>query len=103
MGIDAQLVDERGKIEAEILDPLDLLNKLMAAIPEWETTHCIQYIDPYGDTVFNRLQMECFLDEWRNVENLAPSPDEKLQLGEIRILGVRCKNSAHLYLKFVGD
>ena len=103
MGIDAQLTDERGNILAEILDPLSRVSKLIPAVPDWESTRCIQYIDPYGDTIFNRLQMECFLEEWQMVEGLAADQDDKVQLGAVRALALRCKNAAHMYLKFIGD
>jgi hypothetical protein len=103
MGIDALLTDERGKIEAEVLDPLNRLSKLFIAIPELQSMCRIPYIDPYGDTVFDRLQVGRFLEEWVQVVNLASSADEKVQVTAIRALAIRCRDSAHLYLKFIGD
>lgn len=103
MGIDVLLIDERGNREAEVFDLLNCLGRLLPAVPNYETTHCLQYVDPYGDTIFNTLQIERFLAEWRLVEELATNPDEKTQLANIKALALRCGDSAHLYLKFLGD
>lgn len=103
MGINAQLTDELGNVESEILDPLDRLNAWLGALPDLQSTTCVQYIDPYGDTVFNRMKMEPFLAEWVAVENLASTLDDKGQCAAIRALAIRCRDSAHLYLKFIGD
>jgi hypothetical protein len=30
------------------------------------------YIDPYGDTIFNRSQMDAFLEDWERVKTCGP-------------------------------
>jgi hypothetical protein len=103
MGIDVLLIDERGNVQSEVFDLRNCLGRLLPAVPNYEGTHCIQHVDPYGDTIFNTMQIERFLVEWRLVEELATHPEEKNQLADIRALALRCRDSAHLYLKFLGD
>lgn len=57
----------------------------------------LRYIDPYGDTIFNRVQMDDFLADWNR---LCPQ-DEQWSL--VRDMALRCRDEAHLYLRFIGD
>jgi hypothetical protein len=64
MGIDARIEAELETCVAELLDPHNRLNWLLR-LAILDSTRCLQFIDPYGDTVFNRLQIpvlqsECF-------------------------------------------
>ena len=60
-------------------------------------------IDPYGDTVFNRLQAGALLGEWIFLEARTRTDSEKLFCSEVRQLIERVARGPHLYLKFVGD
>jgi hypothetical protein len=60
-------------------------------------------IDPYGNTVFNRLQIERFLEEWATVSVKARSSEERSLLAAIEKMAFRCQREVHLYLKFIGD
>ena len=102
MGIDVQLTDEHGNIEAEVLDPMNRLTHLLAEFGD-PSSHCLQYIDPFGDTIFNRLQMDRLLQEWALIEESALDAEDKVQLTDIKALAVRCSDSVHMYMKFVGD
>ena len=55
MGIDVRLEDEDGNEEKSVLDPGFDLEKLLPSIED-ETSYCLRFIDPYGDTVFNNLE-----------------------------------------------
>ncbi|MGA2218328.1 MAG: hypothetical protein ABSG51_09605 [Terracidiphilus sp.] len=103
MGFSIQLLDERGGIQEEIVDEQDRLPHLVHSVPEFESTHCLQYMNPYGDTVFNTLQMSRFLKEWTMVKAQAATPEEKEIVQEVRRLAVLCEKANHLYLKFWGD
>lgn len=63
----------------------------------------IGFIDPYGNTVFNRLQMAKFLDEWDVLTAKVSSESERAYLGKISALARRVAREPHLYLKFEGD
>lgn len=60
----------------------------------------LHYIDPYGDTYFNQVQMSDFLADW---DSLQPEGVERQQWTVVRDMAVRCQNEPHLYLRFIGD
>jgi hypothetical protein len=61
------------------------------------------YIDPYGDTVFNGLQMDVFLSEWERVRDMAETPEQVEAWSSVRDFARKCNEEAHLYLRFRGD
>src|SRR5262245_6391153 len=62
MGLNVYLESERGHAEAELLDPRGYVGALMA-LPLHEETVCLRFIDPYGNTVFNQLQIPVLVAE----------------------------------------
>lgn len=54
-----RLQDERGKPVITEDAELDF-----AIIPPGEEFKVLRYIDPYGDTYFNQVQMKDFLADW---------------------------------------
>jgi hypothetical protein len=56
MGIDLRIETERGECVAELADPHNYINWLLS-LAIVDSTLCLQFIDPYGDTVFNGLQL----------------------------------------------
>ncbi|MEO6000541.1 MAG: hypothetical protein ABIN89_27100 [Chitinophagaceae bacterium] len=57
------------------------------------------YLDPYGDTFFNRLQIDDLIKDLRNLEKL----ETNTLIDDICALAVRCKEEIHSYLVFYGD
>jgi hypothetical protein len=99
MGIDIQLQDEDGKILEHVSDEKRLLHDLL---PGGDHS-LLSGIDLYGDTIFNRIQMDDFLSEWSKLKMKQMSSAQALHLDRIECLALKCKESVHLYLKFVGD
>ena len=56
MGIDACIETESGAQIDQLLDPENLFSLLLSAC-DYESSLCLRFIDPYGDTTFNWLQM----------------------------------------------
>jgi hypothetical protein len=56
MGIDLRVETESGGILTEVGDPHSCVARFLV-MSDLETTTCLRFIDPYGDTVFNGLQM----------------------------------------------
>lgn len=56
MGIDARLENERGHVLGELIDPTGRLNWLLALVEPTQSV-CLRFIDPYGQTIFNRAQI----------------------------------------------
>ena len=63
----------------------------------------LQYVDPYGNVVFNPLQMPQLLVEVELLLNRATDQELRLLLEKLRELAILCRDSNHLYLRFVGD
>jgi hypothetical protein len=102
MGLGIALQDESGAELESLADPRNYLGKLL---PEHgDPTHpMLASIDFYGDTVFNRMQMDRFLAEWADVSARANAPEEKALVSAVEGLARRCQDEVHLYLKFIGD
>jgi hypothetical protein len=90
-----RLQDERGKPVIPEDAGIDF-----ATIPADAGFRLLGYIDPYGDTFFNRVQMKDFLADW---DRLNPSSEQREQWKLVRNMATRCRDEAHLYLRFIGD
>jgi hypothetical protein len=62
MGIDLYMEDERGAKLADVSDPRGLVGCLIS-LAGLENTVCLRFIDLYGDTVFNQLQIPDLIRE----------------------------------------
>jgi hypothetical protein len=58
MGIDARIEPPDSTLQGRgaVYDSQGCTKRLLTA-PELDGTSCLQFIDPYGDTLFNRLQL----------------------------------------------
>jgi hypothetical protein len=128
MGCDLHLEDERGAQLADLPDPRDYVGwavGLASASP----TVCLRFIDPYGDTVFNRGQAPVLIQElvmardlvtesaiaklaearfgttWQHDAQLRQlsASAVKAHIDKMLDLARRCEAEPHLYLKFYGD
>lgn len=63
----------------------------------------LQYIDSYGDTVFNGNQMPQIIDELERLMRLPSKEPCRELLEKVRSLAIRCQGAGHLYLRFTGD
>jgi len=95
------LQTERGVTLEKVFDPQNLVHRVL---PEDESGfNYLPYIDWYGDTTFNQLQMTPFIAEWDRLLAQTPSGDIREFLEEIKCLALRCQEAVHLHLKFIGD
>ena len=62
MGIDARIETERAEPLAEIPDPRGHFSWGLS-LQDDHTTTCLRFIDPYGNTVFNEIQLPVLLSE----------------------------------------
>ena len=74
MGINVCLQDEMGRDIEEVDDLQNLVVKLLPAFDD-PRYHVVNFIDPYGHTVLNQLQMTPFLDEWERIADNAHSTE----------------------------
>lgn len=101
MAFDIRLEDERGNT----IDSASDTGVLGRILPELYDTRFIllRFIDPYGDTVFNRMQIETFIEEWKRIYPSEAPPEERTFMCKVEELAERCRSEPHLYLKFYGD
>jgi hypothetical protein len=102
MGMSIRLENRDGKATEEIPDLGSLLSRFF---PSWDdsTYHFLRYIDPWGETVFNHLQMDELIFELRRIRFKATTEEERAFVDAIEGMAGRCKDSDGLYLKFIGD
>ena len=98
MAIDVYLRNEQG----ETLDSVNgvFLQPAMPAMDD-ESSPCLRFIDPCGDTIFNRRQMAPLLRELSKSRAIVGIDPESID--GIAALIERCAAGTHLYLWFVGD
>lgn len=102
MALTVTLEDERGTVIDELLDPQNVVVRLIEPSAHKGEIALLQYVDPYADTIFNRLQMR---DVLRDITTLmAKANDDAIAIVEkLSELAERCTREPHLYLKFHGD
>ena len=59
----------------------------------------LQYLDAYGDTIFNYLQMDDLISDLILLKN----DEENLLINELITLSNKCRTERHTYLVFYGD
>lgn len=102
MAIDVYLKGESGNVLASAGDTTNVLARTLPARDD-ESFAYVRFIDRWGNTIFNRGQMEHFLDEWRRIANHATTEEERGFFADVEHLAKRCAREVHLYLWFVGD
>ena len=68
-----------------------------------ESFPLLRYVDPYGNVVFNHLQMQQLLEEMNLLIARCSDQESKALLESVRDLAEKCRTSSHLYLRFRGD
>lgn len=63
----------------------------------------LNFVDWYGDTIFNRLQIPQFLSEWARLADSARAQGAWDLFSTIAAMAGRCGEEVHTYLKFRGD
>jgi len=101
MGIDVRLETEAGDEIETLLDFEDSLQKILSECdPTVSAT--LRFIDPYGNTGFNRLQMPSLIAEIERARGrLKDETADKFAEGILR-LALRCQDEVSTYLKFYG-
>lgn len=91
--------DENGNDVSEAFDaPTHAL-----AQPNDTNFSCLRFVDPYGDTVFNRLQMDALIGELRLLRQRCLDANDEIVLRRVEALAEQCRSVPHSYLKLTGD
>jgi hypothetical protein len=104
MGINAAWITENGEPKQEVFDPRQCLTRL--AMERWHKlteTKCLQFIEPWGDAVFNQSQVPHLLAELKLELKQNLDPEIKIHLEKVVRLTERAVEQTHTYIKFIGD
>jgi hypothetical protein len=102
MGVDARWENEQGAALETLDDPHNLVAQLLpdygdAAFP------CLRFVDLYGDTVFNQLQIPLLLDELHSLGERSLAPPVHAHLVALTELVQKAAGEVHTYIRFYGD
>ena len=101
MPLKVVLQDIRSVERSRVIPPDALLNRILPI--DDDSYPLLQYVDEYGNTIFNGRQMRQFLKEWDLIMSRAESQGGKESLQQIRRLAEECQEHPHLFLRFIGD
>lgn len=103
MGMNIQLQNERGEtVGAAVADEHNVLPRLLTAANANKLAQ-LQHLDLYGDTTFNRSQLDAVADEWARLVPYAANEADRSFLAAVSGMIARGRESIHQYLKFIGD
>lgn len=92
------LENENRQIIETLSDEFDL--ELLEQIVYDNNIKLIKYLDPYGDTIYNCVQMNDLIEDLKYIKQINSS--NKL-IDEIIKLAQLCLDKSHHYLIFYGD
>jgi hypothetical protein len=96
------LTDEKGREICRVDGDTHLLDLPLAEL-DTDAFHCITYIDQYGDTVFNRLQIPRLAIEWKAVDDKLKDFESREVSRQLQALIERAYLEPHQYLTFYGE
>lgn len=97
--ITIETVDERGKL-LERFDDARVAHLLLEAAPD--SSACLRFIDPYGDTVFNTLQLPILQQEIRALSDRLYDLPVRAQLQRLeRFVEVAITKQPYVCLKLI--
>jgi hypothetical protein len=101
MGIDVRLENNVGDEIGTLLDYDDSLEKI-ALECEPQRSATLRFIDSYGNTVFNRLQIPYLIRELERARENVTDPVTVKFAEDLLELARRCRDEIDTYLKFYG-
>ena len=104
MGIDCRVEDEDGGFLNGLPDSQSLVAFLLT--PHDSTVGemvCLRFIDEYGDTTFNQLQIPLLLRELRGAVHRCTNLEARAHGAKLESLVATAEGEMHTYVKFIGD
>jgi len=78
---------------------VELISQLIFDPSNIKKFKLLKYLDPYGDTIFNHLQMDDLISDLKVIQEINHNND----IEKIINLANECKIGLHVYLVFYGD
>jgi hypothetical protein len=66
-------------------------------------TCCLRFIDPYGDTTFNQVQIPVLVTEIQTLVDQAVDPEIRSTLRNLLAYLSSARDRPHVYVRFLGD
>jgi hypothetical protein len=101
MGIDVRLENAAGDALATLLDFEDSLATLILEV-EPRRSAALRFVDAYGNTVFNRLQIPFLIRELERARERQSDPVVLRFADDLLALARRGRDEVDTYLKFYG-
>jgi hypothetical protein len=101
-----QWEDEHGDLIEAHLNGIYLAFELMSQDASGATlakTFCLKFIDPYGDTTFNQLQIPVLIEELKSLLPSYPKGKKRQEIEAMISFIEKAKDKVHTYIKFYGD
>lgn len=102
MGIELVWEEENGTELARLSDSQSLLQGFLPSESALEF-FCLRFVDPYGDTIFNTLQIPVLLHELNSLASNPLEPRVAEHLHKAISLVANAQGHIHTYIRFVGD
>ena len=102
MPITVSLEKEDGESVEQVADIGGALHRLIPNSDDM-SYQMLRFIDWYGDTVFNHLQMSTLLSDLARLRQVALSAEDLAFVHRVESMARRCIDEGDLYLKFLGD
>ena len=100
MPIRIRLPRESGDQIRTVSDKDGLVDRAAAELP---SPRLLRYVDAYGNTYFNKLQIADPLADWQGGERAHKTAGDEECWGGVESMIRECQGRTHLYVKFVGD
>jgi hypothetical protein len=102
MGINVAWQNEFGGELASLLDSKNHLAHALESI-DCNSMSCLRFIDRYGNTVFNRLQIPTIIAVLEKASSQVSNPAQLTIIKELLRFVKNGEGEVHTYLKFIGD
>lgn len=94
------MTEQGEKVRSEF----DTMNRLLRLVKaSRQPLRLLRYVDPYGITQFNRLQMDDLVWDADDLASATNDAETLAVLSKIRAFTIEVKMHPHLYIRFVGD
>ncbi len=105
MAYDFALETEAGEVRDRVADAKGQILSLIyeTSAEDISCPRLVDFIDPDGDTTFNRLQMTKLDVEFAELYRLSVQDETRKLISEVRELIRQCAEGVHLYLRVYGD
>ena len=103
MGIDLEWTNEDRSTIQFLGDGAGTFTRILLNAGDQSDTCCLQFIDPFGDTIFNQRQLSVLTLELKVLlSELSDTESQEKVKAILKLLG-QAEGKTHTYIKFVGD